>query len=222
MKPGILALFSFILVVLAGPGALQPAPARAKLVTIEITGVVDYVYNAYAFLGVEIRAGDLITGYYRYDTATPDSSPIGNYADYWHRGVAGSFYLNIKGAEFQTDPDKVDLHLMISNGGHLIDRYSVTSHSNLFFAEERPVQKMYWTLEDSTGTALESDALLGSPPLLDDWDFNYLYIAGPERKAGATSPEPTFVITGHVISAVPEPATMFLLTIGVVLSRRHK
>jgi hypothetical protein len=192
-------------------------PAQGAIMTIAIEGVVDYAYDPYGFLGVDIELGDLITGTYTYDTDTPDSSPIEDYAAYWYYDARGSISLSVKGVEFKTDPASVNYRIAISDGYQSRDRYSVRSINNLPLLSGIVVEEVYWVLEDSRQTAISSDALPTEAPILDDWPFNQLVIHGPSRGE-------SFGIMGHVTSVwvVPEPAAVLLLSLGGLLLRRQK
>jgi hypothetical protein len=191
--------------------------ARGAIITIAIEGVVDYAYDPYGFLGMDIEVGDLITGTYTYDADTLDSSPIEGYAPYWYYDAPGSISLSVEGIEFKTDPANVDYRIAISDGYQSRDIYSVRSRNNLPLASGIAVDEVYWVLEDSRQTAISSDALPTRAPLLDDWLFNRVMINGPDRGL-------SFSITGHVTSAVPvpEPAGVLLLAAGSVLLRKRK
>jgi len=192
-------------------------PAQGAIITIAIEAVVDYAYDPYGFLGVDIEVGDLMTGTYAYDTGTGDSSPIEGYAAYWYYDAPGSISLSVKGVEFKTDPANVDYRIAISDGYQSRDIYSVRTRNNLPLASGIVVDEVYWVLEDSRQTAISNDALPTEAPILDDWLFNRVMINGPDRG-------PSFSITGHVTSAaaVPEPATILLLVAGAGLLRKRK
>ena len=70
-----------LLVVMCGM-ILWPEVVQAKLVTIEIEVVVDSVLDAGGYLEGKVEAGDIITGWYTYDTSTPDSSPSATWGSY--------------------------------------------------------------------------------------------------------------------------------------------
>jgi len=216
MKPGILALFSFILVVLAGSGALQPAPARAKLVTIEITAEVDTVADPHGYLAAQINVGDIIVGTYTYDTSLRDMSGSHRVGDYRHSLPPAGVALTVGGIEFETDPTNVDFWVGIVNDYPPLDNYTFISRTNIASpALPVPIGDIYWILEDPTGSALSSDILSEYPPRLRDWEFNRLYVGGPDRGA-------SFGIVAHVISAVPEPTSILFLAWGAVLLRKYR
>jgi len=51
-------------------------PANAKLITIEIEAEVDFVDDDLGVLEGKINVGDIISGWYTYDTSTPDSGGL--------------------------------------------------------------------------------------------------------------------------------------------------
>jgi hypothetical protein len=174
-----------------------PAQAKAKLITIEIEAVVDYVEDDLGVLEGKINTGDIITGWYTYDTSTPDSNPLANYAAYWHYNPPAGISLTIGGLEFKTNPDDVNYRIAISNGYYFIDTFSLRSINNLPLSNGTLVEDIYWLLEDSTGTAVSTDALPTTPPILENWQYNLLLITGPYIGE-------SFGIVAHVIKAVPE------------------
>ena len=95
------------------------------------------------------------------------------------------------------------------------DNYGFISKRNVPLANGVVVDSIHWVLEDPAGTSLSTATLGTSPPVLDDWSFNRLMIHGPDRG-------PSFGITAHVTSAIPEPATILLLGLGGLLLRKRK
>ncbi|MHC4558019.1 MAG: PEP-CTERM sorting domain-containing protein [Planctomycetota bacterium] len=190
-----------------------PLRADATLVTIEIEAIVDEVTDPHNFLEGKVEVGDTITGSYVYDSSTPDSNPIQDYAAYWHYSAPAGIYLAVGGLEFKTDPDYVNYRFAISNGYQSVDTYSIRSINNLPLPNGTLVDNIFWFLQDSTGTAVSTVELPTCPPVLDDWQLNDLRI----RR------ERAFEIQGHVTSAVPEPATILLFGLGgLALLRKGK
>ncbi|MFZ0033483.1 MAG: hypothetical protein WAK60_00665 [Sedimentisphaerales bacterium] len=75
-----------LLILLAVCGLfVWPLPTHATPITIQIEAVVDTVDDSGNYLEGQISPGDIITGFYTYESTTPDSSPLdlvqGNY---WH------------------------------------------------------------------------------------------------------------------------------------------
>jgi hypothetical protein len=192
--------------------------ARAEFVTIHITAEVDHVGDPYNFLGGAIAVGDMISGTYTYDTATPDTSASARIGNYGHYLAPAGLALSVGGIQFTTEATSVDFWVCIVNDYPPVDDYGFISYSNVALPSlDVSVGAIYWTLEDSRGSALSTDSLLGAAPSLGDWDFNLLHIGGPVRGA-------SFGITGHVTSAaaVPEPATILLFLTGGVLLRKRE
>jgi len=194
---------------------LSQAPAKAELVTIYITAEIDGVSDPYDFFGGAIKVGDVITGAYTYDTSTADSSQSPKIGNYWHNLPPAGTSLSVGGIEFKTDPTNVKFFIGIVNDYPPRDNYGFISDRNIPLANGVVVDSIYWILEDRTGSAISTDVLVTSVPVLDDWSFNRLLISGPDRGQ-------SFGITSHVTSAVPEPATIVLLAAGAVLASRRK
>jgi hypothetical protein len=188
-------------------------PAQATLITIQIEGVVDSVRDEGNYLEGKIKPGNIITGFYTYESTTPDSNPIPQVADYLHHAVPCGISLTVGGFDFKTDPANVDFLVEIINdytSGGLQDNYGLISYNNLPLSNGVSVDSIYWRITDLSATALSSTELLTIAPVLDDWQTNILNISGYR----------TFGIWGHVTSAIPEPATISLLGLGLLLLRK--
>jgi len=194
----------------------RPTPTEAALITIEIEAVVDSVQDEGNYLEGKIGVGDIITGFYVYESTTPDSSPLdpvqGNYWDY---DAPAGIALTVGGFNFMTDPFNVAFHVAIRNDipTGRGDVYSIGSSNNLPLSNGTPVESIWWQLNDYTGAALSSDALPTKFPFLGDWQANLLVIEGVPRWA-------FFGIKAHVTSAIPEPATLLLLSFGGLFLRK--
>jgi hypothetical protein len=188
-----------------------PLPANATLITIQIEAVVDSVQDYGNYLEGQINPGDIITGYYIYESTTPDSNPSLDVGDYEHYISPFGIFLSVSGFDFETDPTNVDFFVEVVNNYPSGDYYLVGSSDNLSLSNGTLVDRISWQLDDYTGYALSSDALPTTPPALDDWQSNILNISGDR----------TFGIWAHVTSAVPEPTTFLLLSLGSLLLRKR-
>ena len=186
---------------------LLPAPTKAALIKVEIEAVVDSVQDDGSYLEGKIKVGDIITGSYTYDSSVThlpgeryqfDSPPFG-------------VFLNVGGFAFQTDPTNVYFEMGIGNDRPWGDTYFFLSFNNLSLSNSSPVDRISWQLDDPTGTALSSDALPTTAPVLDDWHANVLAF-GADRRYG---------IQAHVTSAIPEPTCIILLSVGGLFLRKR-
>jgi hypothetical protein len=193
-------------------------PAQAELVTIQIEGVVDSVSDDYGYLEGKIKPGDIITGFYTYESTTPDSNPLSYVGDYLHHASPCGISLTVGGFEFKTDPANVYFLVEIVNSVWG-DNYSVKSNDNLPLSNGVWVGLISWQLDDPTGNALSSDVLPTTAPVLDDWQSIYgLRLDG----WGGKYPKDFFTISSHVTSAIPEPATFLLFAFGGGLLLRKR
>ena len=190
-----------------------PEPAEATLITIEIEGVVDSVSDDGNYLEGKIKAGDIIRGFYVYESTTPDSSPLDTVqGNYWHYAPPAGIALTVGGFNFMTDPFNIAFHLAIRNNSLSgDDSYWLASHNNLPLSNGTAVESIWWQLNDNTGSALSSDALPTTFPFLGDWQGNVLGIDADRR----------YGIHAHITSAVPEPATIILIVGGALFLRKR-
>jgi len=189
------------------------------IIEIELTAEITYLSQTDWFNG-EIKVGDIITGSYTYDPSTEDSSPLETVGNYHHYSPPCGISLTAGGFVFQTNTENVNFLIAIGNN-HMYsswDNYGVGSDNNLMLYNGVYIDLIGWGLQDSSGTALSSDALPTLPPVLEDWDYNRLTIRG---NFGGVCP--TTLLEARVTSAVPEPTTLLLLALGsLALSRRRR
>ncbi len=202
-------------IVVLGWLVFWPTPTEAALITIQIEAVVDSVDDPFGYLEGKIIVGDIITGSYTYDLSTPDTNPSLYVGDYEHLAPPAAIFLSVGGTEFRTDLGNVNVFVEVINNNAGIDGYLLISDNNLSLPNSTPVNSISWTLTDYTKSALSSDALLPTAPVLDDWGLNRLTVNGGTRAR-------PFGIMGHVTSAIPEPATMVLLGLGGLLIGRRR
>lgn len=137
----------------SGSSSTGPAgmPAQAELITIQIEGVVDTVEDDGEYLEDQINPGDIITGWYTYDTDTPDTNPSENVGDYEHFSTPYGVSLTIGGFTFTTDPANVDFLVELVNNNPSGDDYLFTSYNNHDLANGTTVEELHWSLNDPAG-----------------------------------------------------------------------
>jgi len=210
---------AIIIVIIAAFGLFWAGPAKAALITIAIKATVDYVNSvANYYLEGQISPGDIITGTYTYESTTVDTNPSSGVGDYEHYTKPCGIRLTVGGFVFQTDPDSFMFLLEIINdytSGGLHDAYGLISYNNLELSNGTPVSSISWWLEDPTANALSSTDLPTTAPVLSDWQSEIGLCLDVGRSGG---------IVSHVTSAVviPEPATILLLSMGVLVLRKRQ
>jgi hypothetical protein len=197
----------------------------AEIIEIGLIGQVDYVDDPYNLLENAVYQGDSITGYYIYDSETPDSEPSIYDGIYRHTSALYGMSLTAGSLTFQTDPTSVDFVIGLTDNyyGDPPDFYGITSYNNLPLINGVSIDNLHWQLRDYSGSALSSDALPLTAPNLSQWQSNMLSISGglypfpPGEKT-------LFRINGHVTSVwlIPEPATLFLFGLAGLFLRNRK
>lgn len=170
---------------------------------------MDYVEDNGNYLEGQINPGDIITGTYTYDSTALDQSSDDIYGLYHFYDPPAGIFLTVGGFDFATASD-VDCYVDIINNGPSFghDSFRVSSQCNLPLSNgAMMVEWIGWQLNDNTGSALSSDALPTTAPILDQWQDNLLLLETPTA----------FEIRAHVTSAVPEPATIVLFAVGALL-----
>jgi hypothetical protein len=191
-------------------------PAKATVIRIEIEGVVDSIMDDGNYLEGEIKVGDSIGGFYVYESTTPDTNPSIYVGDYQHNVPPYGISLSVGGFEFKTNPANMDFNVEIINestSGGLHDAYGVLSGSNLALSNGTIVDHISWWLGDSSATALSSIDLPTTAPVLSAWQSrNWLRLDGQRG---------LYIVDGHVTSAIPEPGTLLLLSLGGLFLRKR-
>jgi hypothetical protein len=209
---------------------LMPAICQAAVIEIGFTGLVDNVVDPYNLLENGVQEGASISGFYIYDSETPDSEPEGlTYIGWYRQTTAPSIMcLTADSLTFQSDPTNMDIMIAVSNnyGGAILDVYGVTSYNNLELDNGIIVDAFGMGFDDYSGTALSSDALPTIPLDLSQWESNGLGIQGsgyPTPPIGGDKSAP-FSIYGHVTSVwlIPEPTTLLLFSFGALILRKRK
>jgi hypothetical protein len=201
---------------------LAPVVCQAEIITIGIKAQVGFVSDPAGYLGGAIAQNDYLTGYYMFDSLTPDSNPSSIGGRYDYSASPFGMWVSANGLTFGTNPDHTEFSIRVTNNSDQpspYDYYIVVAgeeSSLLPLDNGTAVTAMYWQLDDSTASALLSDALPTTAPLLTAWnDGNYLRISGGPR-------DTEFAIGADVTEAwiVPEPLSALLLAFGLPFTRR--
>jgi hypothetical protein len=200
--------------------------AKAELITIGFSGLVDSVGDEYNLLEGAVQSGNSISGFYIYDSDTPDSeSDNVNFGFYEHWTSPYGMTIMIGDLTFQTDSTNVDFAIGLrDNYNSSADFYTVTSLNNLELDDGLSIDTLHWQLDDHLGTALSSDILPLTPPDLSKWQTNALSIMGGSYPFPSPGEKTLFDIDGHVTDVwlVPELATLLLLGLGGLLLRKRR
>jgi len=161
-------------------------PANPGIITIKIVGKITEVDDPNNLLGGAIQVNDKITGKYIYESGQPDlypDDPI--YGEYQYTSSTFGMELNTGGFEFRTNPSNVQFGFGIYNDEpYLHDEYIVVSEENLPLSNGLIVDDFWWILVDPTCTALTSDALPTTAPVLSDWEYNQIGMIGFHPTSG--------------------------------------
>jgi len=187
-------------------------PVNAELITIQIEAVVDTVEDEGNYLEGQILPGNIITGYYTYESTTLDSNPSTSVGHYWQYAPPCGIFLSVSGFDFETDLSDVNFLVGIGNSDiPTHDIYWIRSYNNISLSSGALVDGISWQLDDYTGNSLSSDVLPTTAPMLTDWQYNHLRLDGPKLN---------FIIDAHVTAAIPEPGTMLILCLGGLFLRK--
>jgi hypothetical protein len=153
------------------------------VITIKIVAQVYFIHDPNNLLGGAIQVDDTITGKYTYNSRTPDSNPDPHWGEYRYTSSTFGIEINAGGLDFKTNPSDVDFLMGIGNdtqwSDDYVDYYGLASRNNLQLSNGMLVYEIYWILIDDTCTALTSDALPTTAPVLSDWIQPYgLYMSG--------------------------------------------
>ncbi|NIP25165.1 MAG: hypothetical protein GWN67_17750 [Phycisphaerae bacterium] len=151
---------------------------QAEVMTIYLSAEVTYLDDPESLLEGEVNVGDAITGSYLYDSSTPDTDVLNldTIGHYQHSSSPFGVSLSMGGFTFQTDPDNVDFVITILNNHNGGDMYGLLSYNNLPLSNGVHVENIAWQLDDYSGTALSSDALPITPPVLTNWQDTWAHL----------------------------------------------
>jgi hypothetical protein len=193
--------------------------ARGDIVRVNLNGEVTSVVDPAGLLGGQVNVIDAVTGFYRFDTSTPDSKPLNSNEGEYQQTPGCGISLDIGGMLFASNPNPQSMNFLIKviNDTDSNDSYLLSSTVNLPIAGGLAVSSIHWQLEDKTCSALCSDALVAATP--GQWDYNVLDITF-RGAGGAGRIEAIITYT----ESVPEPASVLTITLGILFigGRRSK
>jgi hypothetical protein len=218
-------MLSKIIILMLGVLLYCGGLAQADIITIGLTAQVDNVGDSYNLLENKIHVGDTITGFYTYDSSTPNSDPQPQYNGvYPYTTAPYGMSLTVGSVTFQTNSANVNFVVSLTNNFYSdpYDSYGITSHNNLALNNGLSVDRLQWGLADYDGTTFSSTELPQEPLDLSKWQSNYLSVMGGRYPFPSPSEKTLFQVNGHVtdVYLVPEPASLCLLAFGGLILRR--
>jgi len=198
--------------------AVCAGKARSEIATIRIEGEVSYVHPYSTWLSDNFNIGDVVEGWYKYDTVAFDTNRLVTVGSYDYSTAPYGISLTVGEADivFETDPQNVDFSLKIFND-FPEDRYYIVSNNNLPVSGVT-VGLICWQLDDWSGSIFSNTAIpTEAPPILGDWDFRRLDVLMGSRG------EPGLGITvTRATTSIPEPATLIFIGLGGLFALRHR
>jgi hypothetical protein len=182
----------------AGEAQTQVETTSAKEpVAIAFVARVQNVYDPGESLHDAIRVSDLMRGTLTYDPTTRGSNPRPGVSRYEFRRTPFGILIEAGQYVFQTDPNRVDVSIELSNdeGVPPRDTFLLTSRNNLALANGATVSRISWQLVDDSARALENTRLSSGAPELAKWRSEF----GLTLEGQATV---EFIIRAHVIEAM--------------------
>ena len=177
---------------------LQSTPASPGLIGIRFVARVHSVDDPNNLLGGVIKTNDTISGKYVYDSGIPDSDPDTTVGHYPFTSYSCRFEVYAGGLTFKNSPSNMDFSIWVYNN-HFgdSDEFSVLSLNNLQLDNGMLVNIIQWDITDFNGTALDSDILPTTAPVLSEWELNSLLLIGKDP----SDPAKTYGIQANVTKA---------------------
>jgi hypothetical protein len=224
MRIGIKELASILLV------SASVTPAAAAPVTFAFEADVRSVTDFHNIIpGGTIHAGDVFSGTYTFESTTLDKDPVSDTGLYVDNAPPSGITFTLGGFLFGSDPAQVDSRVIVFNG-LINDKYTYLSKTNRIISPLLYTTHIGFTLDDATGQAFNSDALLLTPPDLS----KFTQVAGFSIQGQLLGESGfTFDINAKLIGIkevgdtdpvpAPEPTTAMLVLTGLgVIARRGR
>jgi hypothetical protein len=156
------------------------AEVCAEPVTFEISATVYNMYDPGNALQNSVVSGDVITGTYTIDIATPDNDPDPQYGHYIFdpNSTQLGFDFLLNSISLKSDPatssHMYEAHTMNSSGDH----FGIISHGNMPLSSGGSVDDIFIDMYDSTGQALTTDALSAQAPNISAFEYHDVHVSG--------------------------------------------
>lgn len=153
--------------------AFSACEVHAEQVTVAITAQVTSRSSNSPLVTTHVNVGDTVTGFYVFDTDTPDGNPSSLQGVYRHTAAEHGIALEINGLQFASDPAVVDFTMTLSDnlwGPGRGDTARLVSTRNLY-SPGVPASTSDITvyLYERASTALSSDLLTADAVLAPQW-----------------------------------------------------
>jgi hypothetical protein len=168
---------------------------QASLRNFAFKGTIAMLEDMSFQLDGSVTNGASFEGYYIFDTAIVDSNGDSTVGDYWHHDGAVGIVVKVGSYVFRTHPEHVEFLVEVVNRD--TDNYLLRSYHNIS-STGIPVDHISWQLDDSSGTALNNDALLTAPPTLSAYQSIFGLTITGDQIGG-------YLIRGNVTSIQETP-----------------
>ena len=174
---------------------------RAEEVTIAVTGQVTQRIGNDALINAHVNIGDVVTGYYVFDTDTLDVNPSSMRGVYPHALPGNGMFFEINGLEFSTDPAAVSFTVNVNDWGPgRGDTASLKSSQNIYSpGVSAATSSIYMAMTSSDSLTLTSDALTPEALLQPGW-FPPSWQPQPRIYIDGANGGTKFQITANVLS----------------------
>lgn len=169
--------------------------AQAELVTKEIVAQVYYVFDPGSALQGSVVSGDILSGTYTFETATPDQNSSAEVGYYPHDPVPSiGFDLATGDTRFVANPTDTSFEIELTNYTYE-HRYRIHNWLMQSLPNGAYVDGIRVDLVDPSATAHENDLLQASAPDLGKYEHDAMLVFG-------TTPDRSeyYTISAHIVS----------------------
>ena len=149
----------------------QNAPSNSpNRITIKIVAKVVNIDDPYNLLGGIINVNDTINGKYTYDSEVPDGDPEPTMGEYLQNSSSCGIKVKAGGLVYETNASDTYGIVIFNDVDYFGDSYVLISANYNRPSNGLQVDIIMWWLHDSSCTALSSDALPTTAPVLSDFN----------------------------------------------------